>query len=229
MDHGGMILSVHIRKCAGTSLRDSLKAAFGPRVLFDYGDHIGSSWPTSLARRKQRQTAAQANAAGLRTAYDLIHGHFYRRKYSFLGDGHASITMLRDPVERVLSNYHYLKRRPDRRNPDALIVNALGFSLTEFARHPDNRNMQSQVLETSDLSEFAAVGLVERYEESLAAFSTVCGVSLAAGPPQNVNQGGRSDYVLSAAERAVIENNNLADLRLYDVARRRITQLSWAC
>ncbi|MEM6386693.1 MAG: sulfotransferase family 2 domain-containing protein [Pseudomonadota bacterium] len=212
-----MIISVHIRKCAGTSLRSAFAAAFGDAAYFDYGDHIGSSWPSSLARRQQRQVEAQRNIEAL-SRYSLVHGHFFPEKYDFLPMAKQYVTFLRDPVDRVVSNYNYLKRNPARTHPDALIVHALGFSLTEFAAHPDNRNMQTTALSGRTLESFDVVGVVEAYDESLTQLSRAIGVPLAQRPPANVAS---APKYLTNAERAAIENANLDDMRLYDRAMSR--------
>ena len=149
----------------------------------------------------------------------------FRRKYDCLEGPKHYLTFLRDPVDRVVSNYHYLRRQIGRRHPDALIVQALGFSLTEFAQHIDNRNLQSQVLQDPTLETFAFMGLVEAYGQSLDRLEGILGRSLPRGPAQNVNEAARQGYALSSRERAIIENNNRDDLRLYDLARTRFERL----
>ncbi|MEM9426131.1 MAG: sulfotransferase family 2 domain-containing protein [Pseudomonadota bacterium] len=223
-----MLISVHIRKCAGTTLRHALAAGFEDRVLFDYGDQIGSTWPSSVARRHSSLTKAKSKAADLISRYSIIHGHFYRQKYDFLDTPKRYVTFLRDPVVRVVSNYAYLKRKPQRRHPDALIVHALGFSLAEFAAHPDNRNLQRQFLQSSDLGEFSFVGLVERYEDSLTRLSAEIGVALPAIAPQNTNAAANSGYHLSPRDRRLIEDLNRDDMRLYERAHARFENLSAA-
>lgn len=216
-----MIISIHIRKCAGTSLREALQDLYADRALFDYGDEVGSSWPSSIEKRATRLAAAKADAQNLRDGFDLIHGHFFRSKYDFLEGPKQYVTFLRDPVERVLSNYFYLKRNPSRRNPDALIVNVLGFSLEEFASHVDNQNLQSQYLQAETLAGLDFVGLSERYAESIARLNRTLDLDIRGEDATNTNPDARSDYDISAKTRALIENANLIDMQLYDQAQER--------
>lgn len=213
-----MIISVHIRKCAGTTFRISLQNYFRTRLLLDYGDEIGSTWPNSKMKREASLLAAKNNADNILNRHDIIHGHFYRDKYDFLETDKRYITFLRDPVSRVLSNYFYLKRNLERKNKDALIVNKLGFSLEEFMQHPNNRNLQSQYLRSTSLNDFEFVGIVEEYAQSLERLNFKLGINLELGASENVNEKSSLDYDVSTSLISKIKNCNLIDLRLYDEA-----------
>lgn len=218
----GVIISVHIRKCAGTTLRLGLEQCLGPRVLFDYGDEIGSSWPSSVAKRTRRLAKAQSRPRPLVRDFDLIHGHFYRSKYDFLPGPRRYMTFLRDPVQRVLSNYFYLKRNLGRQNPDSILVNRLGFSLLEFAQHADNQNLQSQYLQSETLDGLDFVGIVENYADSVARMNARLELQVPVTDAHNVNAEAQGDYTVSPKDRAVIEDCNRVDLRLYEAARSRL-------
>lgn len=220
-----MIISVHIRKCAGTTFKAALTQEFGPKIYMDYGDEVGSSWPSSKTKRLVKHSQMQAQRQALQKNYKIIHGHFYRSKFDFLTVPRDYITFMRDPVARVLSNYYYLKRNKNRKNGDALIVNALGFSLEEYVCHPDCQNLQSQYLQTEDLSEFKFVGLVEHYDASVAELNNQFGLSLPVGPSKNVNQTGSADYDISPETRDLILENNQKDQALYELAQQRMS--SW--
>ncbi|MEM1151928.1 MAG: hypothetical protein AAGI03_15490 [Pseudomonadota bacterium] len=212
-----MILSIHLRKCAGTSFRAGLQKAFGARLYLDYGDEIGSSWPSSQAKRQQSQARLRGSAAEFQASYDIVHGHYLPSKYAPCGPDVDLITFLRDPVARVVSNYAYLKHHPKRRNPDAIIVNDLGFSLMEFARHPDNVNFQSKALEGLQVSDFTFIGLVEHYAASIASLNRLYGWSLPVGDRLNV---GAAPVALTAAEITELQQLNDRDMDLYEAAAR---------
>jgi hypothetical protein len=66
----------------------------------------------------------------------------------------SAFTILRDPVERVISHYFFLVRKGRTR-----------YSLEEFIERPEFRNEQARALEGLDLDTLAAVGITERFEE----------------------------------------------------------------
>jgi len=210
-----LIISVHLRKCAGTTFRKQLYGAFQNRVLFDYGDEIGSSWPSSFLKRAVSEKKAFNSAKYLESNFDIIHGHFYKSKYDAIKVDKKYITFLRHPVQRVLSNYFYLKRNISRTNPDSLIVNKLGFSLEEYIRDPDSCNLQAQYLESTNLNEFDFVGIVERYDESISKLSFNLGVSFEVATPANVNPKKQEDYKTDNHFEKLILKYNDIDYELY--------------
>ncbi|WP_417482763.1 sulfotransferase family 2 domain-containing protein [Maricaulis sp.] len=220
-------MSVHIRKCAGSTFKAALRESFGSRVLFDYGDEIGSNWPSSVEKRKRRLKAAIDSKAAIEKNYDVIHGHFFREKYNFLTCERAYITFMRNPLYRILSNYYYLKRNPKRANPDAIIVNKLSYTLEEFAAHPDNQNLQSQFIQSKNLDEFSVVGIVEDYELSIERINYVHGTNLGCAHRENVNENSDENYDVPKRTIAIINANNLEDLRLYDKARNQLAKSSF--
>lgn len=217
-----MIISIHIRKCAGTTFRQGLTNFFGDRAFFDYGDEVGSTWPSSMTKREQSLARAKTDKDRTQLNFDIIHGHFYRDKYNFIEQKKTYITFMRDPVSRILSNYFYLKRNLDRANPDALIVNKLGFSLEEYIQHPDCRNLQSQYLKTNTLDEFEFVGVTEEYNSSINKLNATLGLKIPTTMAENVNDQASMDYAVSPETLSLIQNCNLDDLRLYELAMNRL-------
>ncbi|MFH5805799.1 hypothetical protein [Alienimonas sp. DA493] len=75
-------------------------------------------------------------------SYSLYRGHFGFHLPAFLSRTPVVITMLRDPVARVISHYHHLRRAPDR--PLHGLV-AGGMTLEEFCRHEVTRRASSNL------------------------------------------------------------------------------------
>jgi hypothetical protein len=87
---------LHIQKTAGTSLRDSLVHVFGARRVARVYEHE-LSMPS-------REFIALPEAT--RAAFRLIIGHFYYGLHPFAARPARYCTFVRDPLERIRSQYH---------------------------------------------------------------------------------------------------------------------------
>jgi len=72
-----MIVSLHVRKTAGTSFQEMLKREYGERWLLDYGDWVGVNSPEAIARRQERAADVRRRRDELLASYGIIHGHQY--------------------------------------------------------------------------------------------------------------------------------------------------------
>lgn len=92
------LFSIHIPKCGGTSVGESLGRWFGDRLYPHYADEaagkLPQKWPTGPGT--------------------CVHGHFNNRRgfgvLDYYPDAEQFITFLRDPFELHVSLYFYLKQ-----------------------------------------------------------------------------------------------------------------------
>ncbi len=214
-----MIVSVHIRKAAGSSFRAALKDYYGDSLLLDYGDQIGSSRVSSRIRRFKRKLAMHAARDGIARKYKIIHGHFFADKYRSLKAPLEYATFLRDPVERVLSNYYYLKRSADRAHGDSVVIKKHQFTLEQYVAFPDARDVQAQFLSGLPLDRFAFVGLAEAYDESIKIFNQIFAADLAAAHNENTNPERARQYDVDDSVVELIRQHNRRDVELYEEAK----------
>lgn len=158
------LLSLHIPKTAGTSFRNILKVVYGENavVRFDINNK-------GVVRLNQEfytnKNLPQAK---------VIHGHFTYKDINTqfdLPEDIQKITWLRNPVERVISNYFYLESRLktllNEEQNNLNILSKMQRSLIEYARDEINRNRQSKFLSGITLEEFDFVGIQEDFENDL--------------------------------------------------------------
>lgn len=198
------ILSIHIAKTAGTTFRELLQEYYRDQLCFFYG---------SLTN------AACEPIAALPINAKCLHGHFYLKDYRDNFPQAKCITWMRDPVERVVSEYAHLKRQPADGNPLGQLI-AQGFSLLDFAHHPDARNVQYKTIHS--LNNFDFVGIAENFDAELARLYSTTGVELRIGHKSNINPdkiGPR--YLLEDRVRALLAKLNDEDEELYRLAQER--------
>jgi hypothetical protein len=114
-DHRKPLISIHIPKCAGTSLTTVLQGWFGDNFYRHYLNPQTQSKPprrdfrarTSLWRRLTQGQQYRANIC--------IHGHFNKLRGFGIQDYYPTvdqfITVLRDPFEIAVSDYFYAKKQ----------------------------------------------------------------------------------------------------------------------
>jgi hypothetical protein len=147
------LIFVHIPKTAGTSLRKSFSAEFNENeVLCDYGQNeVETSTKVQDAVYKNKDIYSVISEGE-----KLIFGHFLAKKYIHLSCYKNVITFIRNPVERVVSEFKHFQRH---RNFKGTVI--------EFARLPRHRNMMHLYLRGIPWSALGFIGVSERYDDSL--------------------------------------------------------------
>ncbi|NJN85066.1 MAG: sulfotransferase family protein [Leptolyngbyaceae cyanobacterium SL_7_1] len=221
---------IHIPKTAGTTFTAILDAKFNQAEICP-----AAVW-SELTQLSPEELAH----------YKLLRGHFYYYVYKFLPQKPVYITMLRDPIERVISGYEFMRRhRPSR--PEGLPTHekALTMSLKEYVCDPSVpgiTNAQTRHLsmnlykELSDdlnhpkwlesakenLEEFAFVGVTERFDNAMALLAYVFGWNPLLEyqnlmvAPKRLRQESLSADVIEA----IAERNQL-DIALYQFAKEK--------
>ncbi|WP_312780410.1 sulfotransferase family 2 domain-containing protein [Brevundimonas sp.] len=227
-DPAKLLVSLHIPKTAGTSFRAILGDWFGERLHNHY-----PGWATPLTR-----TDAQADAC--------VHGHFTRRNdsaiHQYYPDADQVITIMRDPFDRAISEWRFKNMIKSAGNPvdemedDPSFDTWFGRRADEVAEQPITRLMmqmpESLTPETAHMAfdhSFVAVGVCERFPETIRLFATLLGKPHASDVRMNVTTYGsandydayrsrheqvfHSDHEMYAAARAMFERQ-LADAEL---------------
>ncbi|MEM6396003.1 MAG: sulfotransferase family 2 domain-containing protein [Bacteroidota bacterium] len=209
------LVSVHIPKTAGTSFRHVLK-----RV---YGEEAVRRLDIPILGQHTRINEQLYEEATLPYGTRVVHGHFSPERIAGRfaeSEGVPHITWLRDPVERVISNYFYLAKRLaeelDEETKGLNILSKMQRSLLEYAQDEKNRNRQSKFLAGMALEDFVFVGIQEHLQEELVELGKILH-----WPPQEMvehNRTGQSKQTVSDELRAEIAALNQIDVELYQRA-----------
>ncbi len=206
------LVSIHIPKTAGTSFRNTLKSVYGEASVARLDIHIEN--------KKVRLNEKLYNDNHLDYEIKVIHGHFCPddlNNFIKINRKTLFITWLRDPVERVVSNYYYLAKRLteilDEENNNLNILSKMQRSLIEYASDEISRNRMSKFLSGKELSKMAFVGIQEHYEEDLKQLAQLFNWDNLAVFKHNVTG---SKYEVSESDRAKIAALNELDMAIYN-------------
>ena len=223
-----LIISIHIPKTGGTTFVDVLRKYVQEVLYLDYG--LEPLAPTALFRQGKLITApfeSIVNDLESLPGRSVIHGHFPAKKVHDLFPNAVYVTWLRDPVERVISNYLYWQRSDipgDRRWEQ---VTAQNMSLEQFAQLDFARDLQEAFLSPLAVEEFDFIGITEEYDRSLELFRRLFCLDTrldATAQNDNPNRQGKF-YDLDPEVRKKIRLLNERDVHTYVDGVRRFRYL----
>jgi hypothetical protein len=169
------LIFVHVPKCAGSALREALLAAYGASAVYlDNDDRLLDPGAPINVDRAAFLRDFQAQRAAILRGKRVAHGHFCLEKYHGIQGPRA--TILRDPVERLISHYFFWKTLPP--NGHALHERFLAEkpTLVEFARLPGLRYFYTRVMfGGADMAAFDVIGATERMGKAIAAVEKLLG------------------------------------------------------
>lgn len=230
------IIFLHIPKTAGSSLRTIVYRQYSNETVFQFYDPLDN-------HRKSRDELVERLKTG-KPPLRLIIGHMGFGIHKYLDGPFSYFTMLRDPIERTISTYYYIRHY----SSHPLNAQARCQSLDEFVGSYEtiDNNMTrflSQVKLQSQLSQqqiippgqctremldcakqnlkqyFKVVGLVERFDESLLLFKQAFGWHNIFYKKMNVNKKRLQRQNIPAATLHKIERANELDLELYQYSK----------
>lgn len=208
------LASIHIPKTAGTSFRNTLKDVYGKKSVVRLDIRSGG---------KKIEVEQKAHRGSkLSSSIKVIHGHFRYKDLIELFDINEDvpvITWMRDPVERVISNYYYLSeilaKELQEEKKGLNILAKMQRSLLEYARDDISRNRMYKFLDGMPMEKFHFVGIQEHYDEDLADLMQVLKVEKF--PKIQVNVTGKKREV-SQETMQEIRALNAFDIAMYEGA-----------
>lgn len=162
---------LHIPKTAGTSFRRILERLYLPEERLNF--------PGQIPGMERLNALSDEERADIR----LVTGHFRFGLHQHLTGHSEYITFLREPAERLISYYYYVKQNPKHRIYD-LVANLSLYEFVTTIHRTDVRNAhicmisgikgeQKVMLENAIAhveQYFSFVGIVEYFQESLLLF-----------------------------------------------------------
>jgi hypothetical protein len=223
-----VIVFVHVPKTGGTTLHSILARQL--RGIF------------AESMDEAKSMLASLDGAQL-SELEFLGGHVPYGVHEFLPRPVSYVTMLRDPVRRVVSHYWFVRNDPDHYLYSA--VSEGGLSLREYAERGctlsaeiengqvwmfSARARRRECADADSLREaksvlrdrFAFVGTTERFDESVVCMQRVLGLRAPVYARMNTGPGPRT--ALDTETRAVLEARNDLDRELYVYANELLDE-----
>lgn len=214
------IIFIHIHKTGGKSMSQVFEDVYGKKSTFRLNQNVFRGMTPEEVDLRDLFPASTK----------ILSGHLpfpFIRK--IVEEDHPRvITWLRDPVERVISNYFWrLNLDRSRRANDEEDM-----PLEEYIHIPKNQNRMSTFLEGLSLMDLFFLGIMETYDQDLEALSQKLGWQKLPRIHTNVNPTFKKEpRQVSADMRLEIERLNARDIALYQEAlsvQSSINQSEWS-
>jgi hypothetical protein len=216
-----LLVFVHIQKTAGKTLRQIFYRQF-PR---GHTRLVRNYFVAPEVSRKVIEGLAADRSHDLR----VVHGHILFWPDVEWPEGTQFLTMLRDPVERVISHYFWLRARSSRFRKtleEALLAGSIKDNLQTrvlAAQMPPFGETTDEMLEDAlrGLKRLTVVGLTERFDESFVLATRMLGWRRMLYRKENVTPDRKSTDEISPKVIELIKKYNALDIELYRSASKR--------
>ncbi len=233
------LVFVHMPKTGGSTLQRIVDRQFRGRMMFTVEGDSAGTVQASLARLESMDPAARRGIACLK-------GHIAFGVHRFFEQPVRYTTMVRDPVDRVVSHYFFTRSTPRHWLHRKVVEERLSLEDYVHLRMREGMaNYYTRVLSglvnwedltraVADLStdalararanleaHFSVVGLTERFDESILLMKEAYGWGSVHYVKDNVTPGKPLDPVTDR-EREVILDYNALDVELYAFAKQRL-------
>lgn len=226
------LIFLHFPKTGGSTLRTIIERQF-----------VGKS-TYSRYREWERPESLVRVPIATRRELKLLYGHIGFGWHRFLPQGSVYVTMLRNPVDRVISEYYYLNTRKDlpffnmlgrgitieeymRRNlnKDSTNLQTRWIAGEEFLPHPYSSKELLALARENLENHFLWVGLTERFDESLLLLQQVFKWRWVYYMKTNVTRVRPRRESLQKRAIEIIQEMNQADIQLYNYMEANFSSL----
>ncbi len=217
------IIFLHLPKTAGTTLNRLIEWEYGIFEMYSV-DPVLFRWSAAHLRKLSPERLRKIR---------VFKGHMLFGLHEVLPQPATYITVLRDPVERTLSAFYFM--RTYKWHPLYWKFKRENWTLEDFVRKLPRENVQCKIVAgavfeepcTAEIFErakenlrqhFGVVGLSERFEESLALMKLRFGWKLKSYSSFNVTRARPKKRDIPQATLDLISEKNSFDIMFYDYA-----------
>lgn len=216
------LIFMHLPKCGGTTFHTILNRMYLPEEIFDIkvinNIKLNTDDFISLSTKEKEQIK-------------LLKGHLEFGLHKYFKENTEYITFLRNPIERIISYYYYVKRRPNHRlyKFDLFKEDMSIYDFVTKINEQDINNGEIRFISGINDSEefmlekaleniekhFSFVGTIEKFNESLIILQRMYGWSTPYYKIENKTSNRPSHIDLDKKTISAIEHFNAGDILLY--------------
>ena len=218
------VIFLHLPKTAGTTVNRLIEWEYRLSEMYSI-DPVLFKWSAGHLRRLPPERLKKIR---------LFKGHMLFGLHEVLSQPATYVTVLRDPVDRIISAFYFM--RSYKLHPLYWKLRRENWTLEDFVRRYQRENVQSKIVAGSDYDvpctreivetakqnlrrHFSVVGLSERLEESLALMKLRFGWRLSSYSSFNVTRRRPKKGDLPKATLDLIREKNAFDIELYECGR----------
>lgn len=226
------VIFLHIPKTAGTTMHSIMEKQYPPAAIY-------STYPANHPHGTLEEF--KAFPPKHKTNIRVLLGHFSYGVHELVPGPYLYLTILRDPIERMISNYYHINRDPNHGLHE--LVSSGQMDMKAYVEHMvyqiemDNEQTRmfagnwdgrghgpctESMLETAKANlrdHFAVVGVTNRFDETYLLTKRLLGWPHRFYTKRNVTRNRPRKADLSASDLALLEKHNRFDSRLYQYAQ----------
>jgi hypothetical protein len=223
-----VLIFLHIPKAAGSTLHRIIEKQYEPSTIFTI--------PSFYSSKEEFRQAAEFQLKEIK----VLKGHMFFGLHEVLPNPSIYITLLRDPVERIISHYYYVLRTPihylykdvKTKNMSLKEYACSGLSVEldngqtrlisgfNFLDHSQPASQEMLEVAKQNLkSQFAVVGIVEDFNKTLMLLKKEFGWKMPFYVKENTTKNRLLKERVSKETLAVIKKHNELDIELYRYAK----------
>ncbi len=217
------VIFLHVPKAAGSTLNRLIEWEYPLSEIYSI-DPVFYTWSWAHLQRLSQERLKKTR---------IFKGHMVFGLHAILPQPATYITVLREPVDRVLSAFYFM--RSYKLHPLYWRLKFANYSLEDFVRRSRRENVQCKILAGAEYNEpctaeicetakenllryFSVVGLFERFEESLALMKLRFGWKLQRYSSFNVTRARPRKADIPRSTLDLIAEKNSFDISLYECA-----------